>query len=87
VDEEIDPRAKYTAATKAGCRCADLESVLVKMMGKMTANKKLPDPARVRLIDEYYRECHGPNRDHGRLCYNHLQFLASKMGLRTRTAG
>jgi hypothetical protein len=87
VDEEIDPRAKHTAATKAGCRCVDPDSVLVKMMKKMTANKKLSDPARVKLIDEYYRECHGPGNNHDRLCYNHLQFLASKMGLRTRTAG
>jgi hypothetical protein len=87
VDEEVEPRAKHTAATKAGCRCVDPESVLVKMMGKMTANKKLSDPTRVKLIDEYYRECHEPGKDYDRLCYNHLQFLASKMGLRTRTAG
>jgi DNA-binding FrmR family transcriptional regulator len=87
VDEKIDPRAKHTATTKAGCRCIDPDSVLVKIIKKITANKKLSDPAQVKLINEYYQECHRPGNNHNRLCYNHLQFLASKIGLRTRTAG
>jgi hypothetical protein len=87
VDEEVEPRAKHTAATKTGCRCRDQNSVLVKMMGKMAANKKLSDPARVKLIDEYYRECRSAGKSTNRVCYNHLQFLASKMGLKTRPCG
>jgi hypothetical protein len=91
VDEEIDPKAAHTASTSAACGCTNQGSILISMLKKMQAGRKLGDPARVRLIDEWYRESFHyeenctPNP--ARVCYNHLQFTSSKMGLVTRTAG
>jgi hypothetical protein len=85
VDEEVSAPAKHTAKTGRGCRCRTPESVLVKMLQKMTAGRKLADPARVQLITEYYRVCGRPGTADDAVCYNHLQFLAGKMGLKTRS--
>jgi hypothetical protein len=57
VNEDILAGAKYTAKMRKACSCANPNSTLAKMTKKMTANKKLDDPARVRLIDEFYQEC------------------------------
>jgi hypothetical protein len=86
VDEEAHIAAKHTARTKKGCLCKNPKSVLTEMLAKTKANLKLEDPARVKLINEFYRERHARGNSHKDICFNHLQFLASKMGLKTRNA-
>jgi hypothetical protein len=87
VDKDIPASAKHTAKTRKACLYVNPNSTLVKITEKITTNKKLDNPARVRLIDEFYRECQGLSKEYDRVCYNHLQFIASKIGLSTRTAG
>jgi hypothetical protein len=93
VAEDVDPQARHTARTGRNCNCTDRKSILVEMLRNTKANRKLSDSARVRLIDQWYRECYhyapGGRRcrpDSLRVCYHHLQFLCSKMGLITRAA-
>jgi hypothetical protein len=91
VDKEIDPKAAHTASTSAACGCTNQGSILISMLKKMQAGRKLGDLARVKLINKwyqesfYYKENCTPNP--ARVCYNYLQFTSSKIGLVTRTAG
>jgi hypothetical protein len=54
VDKDILASAKYTAKMRKACLCVNSNSILVKITEKITANKKLDDLARVRLINEFY---------------------------------
>jgi hypothetical protein len=84
VDEEIAPAVRHTVATRANCKCTDKNSILAVMLQKMKSNSKLSDPARIKLINEYWRETRNGTKL-GRICYNHVQFTAAKMGLKTRS--
>jgi hypothetical protein len=87
INKDIPASAKHTAKTRKACSYVNPNSTLIKITEKITANKKLNDPARVRLINKFYRECQGSSKEYDRVCYNHLQFIASKIELSTRTAG
>jgi hypothetical protein len=52
VNKEIDPKAVYTASTSAACRYTNQGSILISMLKKMQAGRKLGDLARVRLINK-----------------------------------
>jgi hypothetical protein len=54
VNKDILASAKHTAKIRKACLYANSNSILVKMTEKMTANKKLDDLARVRLINKFY---------------------------------
>jgi hypothetical protein len=75
---------RHTVATRANCKCTDKNSILAVMLQKMKSNSKLSDPARIKLINEYWRETRNGTKL-GRICYNHVQFTAAKMGLKTRS--
>jgi hypothetical protein len=86
INKDIPASAKYTAKTRKACLCVNPNSTLVKITEKITTNKKLNNPAHVRLLNKFYRECQGSSKKYNRVCYNHLQFIASKIGLSTRIA-
>jgi hypothetical protein len=52
VNKEINSKAAHTASTLAACRCTNQGSILISMLKKMQAGRKLRDPARVRLINK-----------------------------------
>jgi hypothetical protein len=85
-EDAMGEAAARTAMTGQGCECTDKDSTLIKMTGKMKRRGKLSDPARVRLIDEYYREVKKEGLGK-RVCYSHLQFVSTKMGLKVRKLG
>jgi hypothetical protein len=57
VNKDILASVKHTAKTRKACLCVNPNSTLVKITKKITANKKLNNPARVRLINKFYQEC------------------------------
>jgi hypothetical protein len=54
VNKDILASAKYTAKTRKAYLCVNPNSTLVKITEKITANKKLDNLARVRLINKFY---------------------------------
>jgi hypothetical protein len=54
VDKDILASAKHTAKTRKACLYVNPNSILVKITEKITANKKLDNLARVRLINKFY---------------------------------
>jgi phosphopantothenoylcysteine synthetase/decarboxylase len=56
VNKDILASVKHTAKTRKACLCANPNSTLAKITKKITANKKLNDLARVRLINKFYQE-------------------------------
>ncbi|OAK93360.1 hypothetical protein IQ06DRAFT_178379, partial [Phaeosphaeriaceae sp. SRC1lsM3a] len=67
------------------CTCKASAKVLREMLDKMRTKTKVNDPARVKLINELARVCYTTANAHNNVCYDHLQYLSSKMGLKTRT--
>ena len=92
VDHGFD--TAQAASTGKGCGCTNKNSTLCAMLKKIDEKKKLTDPQRKKLIDTWYREVvnNNPSRDsnglprpnHTRVCWYHLKYIASKMGLKTR---
>jgi hypothetical protein len=54
VNKDISASAKHTAKIRKACLYVNSNSTLVKITKKITANKKLNDLARVRLINKFY---------------------------------
>ncbi|KAF1935038.1 hypothetical protein EJ02DRAFT_428800 [Clathrospora elynae] len=88
IDEGIDEKASHTATTGVACKCANTESILVTMLRTTTHGKRLDDRLQVKLIDEWYRASHDSKGTFNDtlICYNHTQFTAGKMGVKTRNA-